>query len=123
MRGTRYFSPFWGLAAMLLGLLVLGLIVAVAVLATRLYRSTRQPATMGGQRPPGLGYPAAGPQAAGRGGPGAPATPPGLRPDALAILDERLARGDIDVGDYEARRRALLGDQGSGPVTEGPESP
>ncbi len=31
-------------------------------------------------------------------------------PDALRQLDERLARGDIDVTDYAARRRALLGE-------------
>lgn len=28
-------------------------------------------------------------------------------PDALRILDERLARGDLDVADYTARREAL----------------
>ncbi|MFZ1410059.1 MAG: SHOCT domain-containing protein [Micropruina sp.] len=29
-------------------------------------------------------------------------------PDALRILDERLARGDIDVDDYATRRNALV---------------
>lgn len=29
-------------------------------------------------------------------------------PDALAILEDRLARGDLDVEDYRARRAALL---------------
>lgn len=29
-------------------------------------------------------------------------------PDALRILDERLARGDIDVDDYTTRRNALV---------------
>lgn len=29
--------------------------------------------------------------------------------DPLAILDERLARGDVDLEDYHARRRALRG--------------
>ncbi|QLQ17135.1 MAG: SHOCT domain-containing protein [Micropruina sp.] len=28
--------------------------------------------------------------------------------DPLTVLDERLARGDIDVEDYRARRQALL---------------
>ncbi len=29
------------------------------------------------------------------------------RPDALDILRERLARGEIDAEEYEARRKAL----------------
>lgn len=29
------------------------------------------------------------------------------RPDAMAILEERFARGEIDAGEYEARRAAL----------------
>ncbi len=29
------------------------------------------------------------------------------RPDALEILKERLARGEIDLDEYEARRKAL----------------
>jgi putative membrane protein len=39
-------------------------------------------------------------------------TPAGASSDALRILDERLARGDIDVDEY-TRRRDLL--KGSGP--------
>lgn len=35
-----------------------------------------------------------------------PAAPP--TPNALAILDDRLARGDLDVEEYRARRAALL---------------
>ena len=31
------------------------------------------------------------------------------RPDALDILKERLARGEIDPGEYEARRKVLQG--------------
>ncbi|HKZ24776.1 MAG TPA: SHOCT domain-containing protein [Acidimicrobiia bacterium] len=30
---------------------------------------------------------------------------------ALSILEERLARGDIDVQEFEERRRSLLGGQ------------
>lgn len=30
-------------------------------------------------------------------------------PDAMRILDERLARGDIEITDYMTRRQALLG--------------
>lgn len=57
----------------------------------------------------------------------APKAPPGPRPqaywqpgppvapqqpaNAVQILDERLARGDIDVDDYLTRRAALLGDR------------
>jgi putative membrane protein len=37
--------------------------------------------------------------------PGAPPAPPAL--DARRILDERLARGEIDTDDYRARREAL----------------
>lgn len=32
---------------------------------------------------------------------------PPPRPSALQVLDERLARGEIDTEDYEQRRRAL----------------
>lgn len=49
------------------------------------------------------------------GGPAAPPMPP--QPgDALRILDERLARGDIDVDDYLTRRAALTGDRPNGTV-------
>lgn len=37
-----------------------------------------------------------------------PPAPPAPGPDALRILDDRLARGDISVEDYTARRNALL---------------
>jgi hypothetical protein len=36
-------------------------------------------------------------------------------PPALQILDERLARGEIEVEDYMTRKAALLGN--AGPVT------
>ena len=39
--------------------------------------------------------------------------PMGPTSNAVGILDERLARGDIDVSDYAARRRALQGDPGA----------
>lgn len=47
--------------------------------------------------------------------PTAPAAPPVV--DPLAILDERLARGDIDVDDYHARRSALFRNGGQPPQT------
>ncbi|MFT4296834.1 MAG: hypothetical protein QM582_15635 [Micropruina sp.] len=40
--------------------------------------------------------------------PGAPPAQPGPW-EALRILDERLARGDIEIADYQARRDALNG--------------
>ncbi|MGC3954859.1 MAG: hypothetical protein QM804_11565 [Propionicimonas sp.] len=46
-------------------------------------------------------------------GPGHPGQPPTPQPpaNAVQILDERLARGDLEVDDYLARRAALLGDR------------
>ncbi len=41
--------------------------------------------------------------------------PPGAGSDPLRILDERFARGEIEVDDY-TRRRDLL--KGSGPATD-----
>lgn len=35
--------------------------------------------------------------------------PTGRRQDPLEVLKERLARGEIDIEDYEARRKALGG--------------
>ena len=44
---------------------------------------------------------------------GAPPAGPQPGPSgARQILDDRLARGDLDVDDYLARRAALLGDNG-----------
>jgi putative membrane protein len=45
---------------------------------------------------------------------GAQSPPPGGSPDPLQILDERLARGEIEVDEY-TRRRDLL--RGAGPAT------
>lgn len=58
-------------------------------------------------------------------------TPPPFAPQppsaALQVLDERLARGDIDVDDYLTRRAALLGDRPNGsefrPAPPAPEQP
>ena len=36
-----------------------------------------------------------------------PPRPPAGKPDALQLLDERLARGDIEPDDYTQRRRLL----------------
>ena len=47
-----------------------------------------------------LRHPTASPRDAGN-------PPPPQAPTAKALLDERLARGDIDVEDYRARREAL----------------
>ena len=45
---------------------------------------------------------------------GGPPAPPNASAEPLRILDERLARGEIDVDEY-ARRRDIL--KGNGPVT------
>ena len=42
-------------------------------------------------------------------GPGRPFGPP--VPQALQLLDERLARGEIEVDDYLSRKAALIGEQ------------
>lgn len=54
--------------------------------------------------------------------PGAP--PPGQPGpwEALRILDERLARGDIEIADYHARREALTG-AGYPPFQQPPTPP
>ena len=61
--------------------------------------------------------------------PGPPPFPPQPSSSALQILEERLARGDIDVDDYLSRRSALLGDRPNGTEfnpggpPEAPEAP
>ncbi len=45
---------------------------------------------------------------------GAQSAPAGGGPDPLRILDERLARGEIEIDEYTRRRDVLRGD---GPVT------
>jgi putative membrane protein len=48
--------------------------------------------------------------------PPAPGQIPGSAANPLHILDERLARGDIDVEDYTHRRAILRGEDGPGPA-------
>ena len=49
--------------------------------------------------------------------------PPAPRPDPISVLDDRLARGEIEVDDYRQRRAALL-DAGAPPfATTHPEPP
>ena len=73
-----WFHMFFGF---LLMILLLGIIVALVVLGVRwLGRSEHSPFRQG---------------------------PPRGRRPALEILEERLARGEIDVGEFEERRRAL----------------
>lgn len=103
---------YWGGGGMFAfgAFLVLLLLAILALLVALLMRSPG--VGQRGRRPdvphPGAGFPP----------PGGPVPPP----DALRILDERLARGDIDVTDYEARRRALTGD-GRQPPTAPPTAP
>lgn len=77
----------WGWLGAILGLIILLLIIAVlgAVLAY-LVRALRRPS------------PSATPAVGGH----------GSTTQALQILDERYARGEIDQEDYEQRRRVLL---------------
>jgi putative membrane protein len=95
--GPGLFGPL-----LAIGFLVL-LTLAVAALAWWLIRRRKgragfepHPRWHGG---PPVPHPGAGP---------VPVPPP---VSALQILDERLARGDLDVDDYLTRRAALLGDR------------
>ena len=84
------------------GFLVL-LAIAVAALVWWLLKRRKAPGQAGApHRPPW--QPGAGPHA---GPPPMPQQPV----NAVQILDERLARGDIEVDDYLTRRAALLGDR------------
>lgn len=42
-------------------------------------------------------------------------------PDPMQILDERFARGEIDVDDYHARREVLRTARHNGPPSQDPE--
>lgn len=101
MRPSHHVPSFLGplLAA---GLLVL-LAIAVAALVWWLVSRRRAKAHPGPGNPPRW-QPGPAPH---------PGPPPAPRPpaNAVQILDERLARGDIDVDDYLTRRAALLGDR------------
>ncbi len=95
--GPGLFGPF-----LAIGFLVL-VTLAVAALVWWLIR--RGKAGKAGLGPQPHGHQSPGPHA----GPGPiPPVPPA---NALQILDERLARGDLDVDDYLTRRAALLGDR------------
>jgi putative membrane protein len=62
----------------------------------------------------------------GPGGPGPMGYHPHHRPPmppALQILDERLARGEIEVEDYMTRKTALLGSNGPVPNEWTPQAP
>ncbi len=87
-RAGRYggHRPHW-IAIIVLALLVALAVAALVALIVWLSRS-RHPATH-----------------AAAAAPGAPPAAPVL--DARRILDERLARGEIDADDYRARREAL----------------
>lgn len=80
-------GPGWGLFGGLLQLLFLILIVLGIIFLGQALRSPR-PLEIPGMKPP---------------------TPP-AHDAALQILRERLAKGEIDPDDYEARRRVLSGE-------------
>jgi hypothetical protein len=46
------------------------------------------------------------------GAPGEAAADASVPQDALRVLDERLAKGEVEVKDYMERKAALLGDRG-----------
>ena len=85
------FSPYHGLIMVVLLLLFVGFWVGVALIVRALIR---------GGTPAAPVAPAA---------PAVTSTPPTTRPAALQILDERLARGEIDPVEYAERRRLLEG--------------
>lgn len=91
--GFGFLHMIGGLVGMVLFLAIL---LGLAALA---YKFARKKGWVSGGHRPGHGP---------RHEPGAP--PPGPGPwEALRILDERLARGEIEIADYQARRDALTG--------------
>ncbi|MCW3156420.1 hypothetical protein [Micropruina sonneratiae] len=72
------------------------------------------------KRPFGPGHHGPGPRGP-RHEPGAPPHGPGPH-EALRILDERLARSEIEIDDYQARRDALTGNRFP-PFQQPPHSP
>lgn len=91
MGGGMMGGGFGALWMGLLWLLLIGGLVALAVAVLRRPQAGQQP-TAG----PRDSVPAP-----------APSTPADAAASAQAILDERLARGDLDVQDYSERSRAL----------------
>jgi uncharacterized membrane protein len=94
-------GPGWGdFLSLLISLLFIALLVLAVLYLFQLYRS-RQTSTT----PPSADY-----QATGQVMGSQPTGSRGITPEdsALTILRERLAKGDISVEDYEARRRVLL---------------
>jgi putative membrane protein len=85
-------GPGWGLFEGLLQLLFLALIILGIVFLVQALRS-REPGSRRTFEIPGT----------------KPTTPP-TQDAALQILRERLAKGEIDPEDYEARRRILSGE-------------
>ena len=96
-------SHLAGMILFLLFLTAIGLLIALLVRQSRSHRGEHPAAT-----PP---VPGEAPLPGQPPVPGAPYTAVAPLPmDALRILDERLARGDIDVADYASRRLALTGE-------------
>lgn len=105
MRPTHHVPGLLG-PLFALGFLIL-LVAAVAVLIWWLVK--RRKAVKTGFAPQPLWQPGSGPVPPGGPQPGHPPVPQPA--NAVQILDDRLARGDIDVDDYLTRRAALLGDR------------
>lgn len=111
MRGGGGYG-FWHFLSGLMGLMFfLALLTALAFLAYKLATRKGWLAKGGGHRGGHGGH---------RHEPGAPQQHGPF--DALRILDERLARGEIEIDDYRARRDALTGNSFP-PFTQPPQSP
>lgn len=95
-------SMFFGLIH---GLFTLALLAGLVILIVMIVKKKR------GWQPPAGFFP----------GPHLHHQPP--MGDALRILDERLARGEIEIDDYVARKTALLGDRAPGMDYRGPGEP
>ena len=91
MGGGSGHALLFGVGGFICTLLVIGLITAFVIFLVK--RSKRGPGHLG--RPgPGFGH--------------HPHWQP--MPPALQILDERLARGEIEIADYVERKAAMLGE-------------
>jgi len=104
--GMMGHSVFFGVAGFIFTLLVIGLITAFVIFLVRRGKHAPGPHPMH-DRPPMRG---------------------GL-PPAMQVLDERLARGEIEVPDYLERKAAMLGEHPrptewtAGPPAPEPEAP